>query len=57
MYMTLLLIFNQALDFKLSFWELFLKKKKKNNNCISAIFPYLTDIYLPYRYFLLSSII
>ena len=57
--MTLLLIFNQALDFKLSFWELFLKKQtnKKKHNCISAVFPYLTDIYLPYRYFLLSSII
>ena len=26
--MTLLLIFNQALDFTLSFWELFLKTKQ-----------------------------
>ena len=45
--MTLLLIFNQALDFKLSFWELFLKKqtnKQKNKKTTTAFQQYFLTL-------------
>ena len=47
--MTLLLIFNQALDFKLSFWELFLKKQT-NKKKPKKTQLHFSSISLPYRY-------
>lgn len=52
MHVNLLLIFSEALDFSFYFGGLFLKKKY----CISAVFPYLVEIYLSYQFSLLPTI-